>query len=497
MRILFSMRTPTNTRNFESTLRELADRGHDVHVAFERLKKRQPGQSSQIDGLCASTPRITQGMAPIPAKTDRAYSLAQSLRYGADYLRYREPRYRDAHKLRERAAERAPAWSKRIGGWPVVRTEGGIKAASRTIRFAERLVPQDDRFERYLREQAPDVVLVTPLVHVGPQGQVELLRAAKRLGIPSGLMVHSWDNLTNKGLLHEIPDAVAVWNDAQRREAVEMHRVPAANVVVTGAPTYDQWFGWRETSSRERFCEAVGLRSDRPFLLYLCSSYFIAPDEVGYVSRWIDRLRASEHESLRDAGVLIRPHPVAAAPWAEFDETRWPNVAVFPRAGADPVSEDAKADYFDSIHHSAAVVGVNTSALIESAIVGRTVHTVLVPEYRDTQEGTLHFRYLLRENGGPLNVTATFEEHEAALARQLAEPVGEDEACRAFVGSFIRPLGRDVSATDRLAGAIEALGAQRRAPAPAGSRAALRLRGAGTSLATSVIARRNRVGDRG
>ena len=35
------------------------------------------------------------------------------------------------------------------------------------------------------------------------------------------------------------------------------------------------------------------------------------------------------------------------------------------------MSDRSKADYFDSVAHADAVVGVNTSALIESAIVDR------------------------------------------------------------------------------------------------------------------------------
>ena len=42
----------------------------------------------------------------------------------------------------------------------------------------------------------------------------------------------------------------------------------------------------------------------------------------------------------------------------------------------NPVDTASRADYFDSIYHAAAVVGINTTAQIESAIVGRPVHTL-------------------------------------------------------------------------------------------------------------------------
>ena len=468
MRILVSMRTPTNVRNFDSTLRELAARGHDVHVVFETMKKRiGESQTEQIESLCAEQPRVTSGIAPRPTPAkDLWFVVASNIRRAIDYLHYLSPEFRDAPKLRDRGSEQAPGWALRLGGSPLGRSPRAVRALSRALQRVERALPQDPRFEHYLRRERPDVVLVSPLVHIGTQGQVQLLRAARRRGIPTGLLVHSWDNLTTKGLIHEVPDMVAVWNEDQVREAVEMHGVPRDRLVVTGAPTYDQWFDWEASSTGEEFRAAVGLRRDRPYLLYLCSSYFIAPKEEEYVARWLDRLRASEHPELREVGVLIRPHPVAGDPWRQWDHTRWTNVAVHPRMGADPVNRNAKAEYFHSIHHSAAVIGVNTSALIETAIVGRAVHTLVVPEYRDTQDGTLHFRYLSRENGGPLVVSRSFDKHAAGLKRALRGDVAEDEAVRAFVHRFVRPLGESVRATDVLADAIVALGNTRIARGP-------------------------------
>ena len=47
------------------------------------------------------------------------------------------------------------------------------------------------------------------------------------------------------------------------------------------------------------------------------------------------------------------------------------------------------------MYYSAAVVGLNTSAFIEAAVVGKPVLTITLPEISTfNQEGTLHFRYL-------------------------------------------------------------------------------------------------------
>jgi hypothetical protein len=114
-----------------------------------------------------------------------------------------------------------------------------------------------------------------------------------------------------------------------------------------------------------------------------------------------------------------------------------------------PIGVEAKADYYDSIFHARAAVGINTSAMIEAAIVGRPVFTVLVPEFHDSQLATFHFSYLLDRDGGPVRVAATMEEHVADLSRALAAgPDAVPEEVRRFVSQFVRPHGLDRSATD-------------------------------------------------
>jgi hypothetical protein len=155
-------------------------------------------------------------------------------------------------------------------------------------------------------------------------------------------------------------------------------------------------------------------------------------------------LRSSDDPSVRDLGVLVRPHPQNAAQWqgAELDDEA---VAIWPHGGEHPDAADSRAGFYDSIHHSVAVVGVNTSAMIDSAIVGRNVMTILDPAFADTQEGTLHFHYLLRENGGFLTIARTLDEHVAQVGEIVRGGHGEADRVRTFVESFVRPRGLDVA----------------------------------------------------
>jgi hypothetical protein len=458
MRILFVMKHPAALRSLAGVVSLLCEHGHSLHLAFAGIKT---GEShGALRRLAKEHSGLTFGSLPGLGRSPWSY-LGSELRGGIDYLRYLEPDYADAPKLRARAEKSAPVTVRRVGrAARRLAGPGGVVAVRRTLQLLEGCLAPQPQLVRFLAEQEPDLVLATHLVT--GLGGAGLVRAAKQLGIHTAYLVFSWDNLTNKGLIRDVPDAVLVWNEFQEREAVEMHGVPRERLRVTGAPSYDHWFSRSPSRRRDEFCRLVGLRGDQPIVLYACSSPFVAPEEVGFVRRWVEALRA--HGGLpAEAGILVRPHPRNAAQWARA-ELALPQVSVWPPLGEEPVEEKARQNYFDSLFHAAAVVGINTSAQIEGAIVGRPVHTVLADEFRDTQQGTLHFHYLQAEEFGHLHVARTLEEHAALLEESLRGD-GDDERNRRFVRRFVRPLGLEVPASPLVVEVIEELAA-RAAPVP-------------------------------
>ena len=456
------MRHSGALRNFASTIRELARRGHDVHLAF--MMDDKLGDGKLLWEVTNDHPNIT--FAQLGKKTPWRFwlGLARGVRTTIDYLRYWTPEYAHAHALRARAEERIAVSLRFLMHFPPMRSRAAIRFMTWLLQITERAIPTDAWILDLIRSHNPDVVLVTPLVDIGSD-QVEYIKASRQLGIRSALTVHSWDNLTNKGLIRVLPDRVFVWNDAQKREAVTMHGAPADTVIATGAPVYDQWFARQPSTTREAFCRKVGLAPDKPFFLYLCSSQFIAPDEAEFINRWIAAVRSAPDPRVREAGIMIRPHPENLQPWPKFSFETMPGVALWPRGGANPVDATTKNDYYDSMYHSVAAVGINTSAQIEAGIVGHPVYSVRTQEYEGTQEGTLHFHYLLNESGGLLHMASTLDEHVRALAGALDRTEEDDRKLRSFVQAFVRPQGLDVPATPLLVDAIEELGRMpRRAP---------------------------------
>jgi hypothetical protein len=184
-------------------------------------------------------------------------------------------------------------------------------------------------------------------------------------------------------------------------------------------------------------------------ILYVCSSRFIAERERAAVAGWVRALRSSQDPLVATANVIVRPHPLNGDEWSDPSSADLPGVAVFPTGGAEPVDDASRADYFDSIAHADAVVGVNTSALVESAIVGRPALALPAPEFRSSQEELPHFRLLVGDPG-MLTVSASVAEHLAELSRTLADPSAEAARRERFVDNFIRPNGGDPSPSERV-----------------------------------------------
>jgi hypothetical protein len=454
MRVLFVMRHGGYVRNFEWVIRLLRERSHDVVLGFER--GRAKGMAERIErgrGGFELPDRLRDEAGVehelVPTRDDRWRGLAFGLRQSVSYLRYLSPAYRDAGKLRDRWARGTPSAVVRLARVAPLRAP-----LERLFRWIERRIPRPREVDDHLRAGGYDAVVLTPLVD-GPS-QHDWLRSAKALGVPVALAVASWDNLTNKGVMFDRPDRTYVWNDIQRREAVELHGLDEETVAVVGAHTFDHWFDWQPSRSREELCLEVGLDPANPFLLYVCSSGFIAADERPIVAGWVEALRVDPE--LAGIGVLVRPHPTNGAIWNEHPLGAFPNVAVWPRVGEDPTDEARRAGFYDSIHHSAAVVGANTTALIDAAIVGRRTYSVLLPELRGAQEQTLHFHYLLPENGGALIVAHSLEEHLAQLRALLRGETGDDGWRESFLAGFVRPHGLDRPAAPLLVRDLEALG---------------------------------------
>jgi hypothetical protein len=449
MRILF-FTWRSMLRRFVDVVAEVAERGHEVVIASPAQKPR--GLPKELLG----TPRVE--LVPYDEVSDAARGRAITLlRHARDYAWYLSPQQKVASFNRRRALDWL-VWSASgrtrhaDPSWPdpvVTLTPDDQATVDAALGALDARIPPDPGVLELVRAQRPDAVLVSPLLKQRFH-QAEAVKAARALGIPSGFLVYSWDNLSNKGRLHAAPDRIFVWNELQRREAVDLHGADPESVTVTGAPHWDRFFAGAPSAGRDAFCARHGFDPARPIVLYLGSTTKICPDEVRVVERWLEAIRRAP--DLRAANVLVRPHPDETKRWSSWKPTA-------ERLSVSRNAHQQDQGLYDDLHNAAVVVGLNTSAQIEASILGKPVYTFAAGELAPGQEGTLHFYYLLSDTGGVVTSAATLDEHVAQLERGVAGDYDRDSITR-FCESFVRPRGLDRPVVPLLADEILALGSR-------------------------------------
>jgi hypothetical protein len=451
-RVLVALPEPGYFRMYGSTIVELGRRGWDVLIAFDR-----PGKRGDVPLVPANAGPSIRSVGAVPDAGRSGW--LPTLRAAADYLRYLEPRFAGAEYLRRRSERSLPPEAHlltRLPRLPPVVVGGAI----RLIRAVERLVPADAALQQWLRDIAPDVLLVSPLVALGRTGgaQTELVKAARRLRTPVMVGAASWDNLTSKGLVRVVPDVLTVWNEAQREEARALHRIPARRIVITGGQSLDHWFEPVPEDATEAVRVRLGVPPGQPLILLTGSSLNMSGGEreVRFVERWVAAIRSAGSPLLRSATILVRPHPSNLTAWR--DVRLGAGVHVEPRSYSGIPMSDAELEFFrHCILASSAVVGVNTTAMIEAAILDRPVLSVRDPEFAHSQDQTLHFNHLAADSGGCALVADSLDEHLRQLADVIADPLPTVSASRKFVERFVRPRGLATPSTIHLCDAIEAM----------------------------------------
>jgi hypothetical protein len=300
-------------------------------------------------------------------------------------------------------------------------------------RFIEAGIPASLPAKRFIAELKPDVVLITPYFRTGTRYQIEYAKAAQELRVPVGVPVYSWDNLTSKGALQVCPDRLFVWNRTQLREARTLHKVSASRISITGGMRFAKFFGQVPAIGKEEFCKRLGLDPSAILITYLGSSRTIAPQEHDFLWRWIEALRRAEDPRLRGCNIYVRPHPGNQAIWEHWPNKPAPGVAVWDHQGNDV------RGIIDSVGNSAAIVGINTTAMLEAAALRKPVFTVLDENLSGGQVERIHFHYLTTTAGGLVTIANGLDEHVRQLETLLDGDRRFIRKSKRFANAFLSP----------------------------------------------------------
>lgn len=346
----------------------------------------------------------------------------------------------------ERWAARLPHWL-----WRIVlnRHTGNLLMGLRAEKIIKLFIekkPANRDVKAFIEEIGPEFVLASPANLQGSL-DIECVKAARELNIPSAILALSWDNLTTKGLFHAVPDMLFVWNSVHKKEAEVVHGIPSENIEVSGSPFFEKWLRPEFLGGeKEGLMEKMGLKRDARYVLYVGSTKRIAEDE-GWLVKDIDEMI---HREFPDLYLVVRPHPANVEPFKNIVSER---VIVWPKEGVLATKKQDVDDYRIMLTNALAVVGINTSAMVDAVVLGVPTVAFLVEKYRRTQVEAIHFKYMMESHAVGL-VEHADELMNLLQAIDLNKAWGEEDRGN-FVKKFIAPYGRDIMPSEYIAEKID------------------------------------------
>ena len=438
-RILVASSPWSLARFVPTVFTELVGLGAELVFAAE-------GGKDPVPAELAADPRATAVELPM-RREGAAGDAVKLLRRLIDLNRFLDPRPADSSWARHRTAVRALV----VAGHDDARAAadelashrlpaGVHEALTRGLGGIEQRLPPPPGLVEAIGALGIDAILLVSRCSLGGS-EGDVLKVAQALGLPTTMLVWSWDNLSSKALLTEHPDRMLVWNERQVAEAVELHGVPRERVQVLGAANFDRFFEELEAlRGRPR------APRDRQTILYLGSSKNVCKQEPDVFLRWVSAVRAAGDPAVRDARIVVRPYPGGGG-WRRWRPDPTDQYEVEPARKLEPGRLAALLADADT------VVALNTSAELEAALAGRPVVTFRAGELAPGQEGSVHFEYLLEQHGGFVIDSRNLDEHVENLSRVLRGEI-DTGGLTSFAEQFVRPAGLERPVSPLVAAAV-------------------------------------------
>jgi hypothetical protein len=307
----------------------------------------------------------------------------------------------------------------------------------------------------------PDLVLLTNAVD---RQDDPIYYEALRREIPQLNLVHSWDNLTSKGIIHPGLAKILVWNRVTKNEILKMYdSYRADQVVEVGISRFDVYReAFPAAFERIPFMTRLGLDPDKRMMIYANTSTLSFPTQPEVLDHIV---KAMHDGSLPpDLQLLIRLHP-HDLPF-EYQRFREPGVvAIWPTEDApEAIQQSALVPPADdlwtlaaSLRHSELCINAASTMALDAAACDRPVISIAYDgetqlNYFDSIKSAYDYEHqkpFLKLEA--IDLVHNREQLIAAICGNLLDPGSRAEQRRAVRELF---LGGDVSAVTRFEKAV-------------------------------------------
>jgi hypothetical protein len=315
----------------------------------------------------------------------------------------------------------------------------GLRALSKIERASSRALKTTEEYINLYKKLQPGLVFNGS--HVHSRVATQAVQAAQWLKIPTATFIFSWDNLTSQGRIMLPYDYFIVWNEALKKQLLEMYQwIKPENVFVTGTPQFDFHFRPEFYQSREDFCVGIGADAKRPLVLYTTGMANHMPDEPELVEEIADILREIGGENAPQLLVRVYPKDLTGR-FENLKQRRtdilFPQIA-WKKSWLTPQYEDSFA-LINALRHSALGINVASTVSLELCMFDKPVINVgynppnLSPKklrYADYYEFD-HYRPLV--SSGAVEVAGSVREMRELIRQNLNEPARRQAERRALM----------------------------------------------------------------
>jgi hypothetical protein len=234
----------------------------------------------------------------------------EKIKTGYDWLEWRWKKFGyylfgTIHQTETNVIRKATLRQTNIFQYFLVNTLGKSKSLYKLWLSSHRFLFKDRYNAQLFRIYDPALVVTTTFGR--DYGDLLLLTAAKKRGIHTLCIVESWDNLSSKCHLFVRPDRLIVWNQINKKEAIQLFDYTEEQVDVVGVPHFDTYARMRFIS-REEWAVRLGVDPKRKTILLAGSSGAVVNEEFDEIVAILAKAIESNYFPF-PTQLLIRPHP--------------------------------------------------------------------------------------------------------------------------------------------------------------------------------------------
>jgi len=271
----------------------------------------------------------------------------------------------------------------------------------------------------------------------------DVIAYADKCGFATAAVVKSWDNVI-KGLTARTR-YIAVWNEVNRREAIELQAYRDDEITTVGAAAFDRYFDPAVIQPRDAFWRSKGLDPDRPIVLFGTSGGSLSPYDETFMMDLLLHL-ADQVPELQKIQYVCRLHPssdlLAFWPYQSHPRVVLSFSSYIKTLGWTMTVEQVD-EMANMLCHADVLITPASTLTLESAIFDTptivpafsTVQPDQVEKAMEASRFGRHFQPLVQNNWVP--IVHSEQALAKAMIRALRDPAWYRDGRKAIVENYV------------------------------------------------------------